>query len=65
MRVEFVVLTRRIILKGMMKFSATEADRTFKSRTEAINRVNRKLFGLSNVSLKAEFLDTLGTMYLW
>ena len=38
MRVEFVVLIRRIILKGMMKFSATEADRTFK----IMNRSNQQ-----------------------
>ena len=30
MRVEFVVLIRRVVLKGMMKLSVTEADRSFK-----------------------------------
>ena len=30
MRVEFVVSTKRIVLKGMMKLSVTEADRSFK-----------------------------------
>ena len=30
MRLEFVVLIRRVDLKGMMKLSVTEADRSFK-----------------------------------
>ena len=38
MRVEFVVLTRGIILKGMMKLSVTEADRSFK----IVNRSNQQ-----------------------
>lgn len=38
MRVEFVVLIRIVVLKGMMKLSVTEADRSFK----IVNRSNQE-----------------------